>query len=635
MVMLWDQELIDHRTARWTVDRLCDRAERQFGGYDVVVLWNNYPLSGLDPRDQLAYFDDLPGGRAGLRDAVRRFHDRGVRVLIPHKPWVPGVPAGYASIEEALVELVVECELDGFFLDCGDGPTDAFRELLSRRGGPDRIFCSEAPARLEPTGHEVGSWMQMTDDTEAPGVYRNRWLDPSHLVYESRRYYHDPIRELQRAWFNGGGHVIWENVFGYWSSYSPRYQSWLRVVLPAQRHFADVFVQGEFLPHVGGALHGRCYVGRWNLDERTLWTIVNRRDHALQKRVVCVEGSAARQYVDVISGQRWRVVDESDGRVTLEGRIERHGVAGVLAVDVVDDTLAGFLERQRERFAEANWHVTPWPDEHRRTDRAHVLVRCPSTPRRTEVPSGMIRVPDFDGWLVTRYRMRECGYIAGAVDECHVYDAFEKECRYSRWVVVRNVALDERPVTNADFARFLDATGYRPDDDRRFLQHWRGLRSPPAELADHPVTYISRDDARAYARWAGKRLPTEEEWQVAAQGGDAKRTWPWGGSELDPTRCNHATGGTTPVTAFPNGRSTDGFWDLCGNVWEMVESERSDGHTRYDILKGGCWYHVARSHWLFDTGARPADWGAKRILLCPAWERCETVGFRCAVDLET
>lgn len=632
--MLWDQELIDHRTGCWTVDRRCDRAEQQFGGYDVVVLWNNYPLAGLDARHQLAYFDDLPGGREALREAVGRFHARGVRVLIPHKPWVPGVPKGYASVEEALVDLLLECDLDGFFLDCSDGPTDAFRELLARRAGPDRAFCSEGSARLQPNGHSVGSWMQMTDDSEAPGAYRNRWLDPTHLVYESRRYDHDPIRALQRAWFNGGGQVIWENVFGYWSSYSPRYLGWLRVVLPAQRRFAELFVHGQFAPHVGGAVHGRCYVGRWTLGEQVLWTVVNRRDHTLQKGVLRVEGSTDRAYVDVISGQSWRVVDESDGRVTLDGRIERQGVAGVLAVDAVDDALACFLDQQRERFANADRQVTPWPDEHRRTDRVHVLIGLPAPVRRTEVPPGMIRVPDFEGWLVTRYRMRECGYIAGAVDECHVYDAFEKECRYSRWVAVRRVALDAFPVTNADFARFLAASGYRPRDDRGFLSHWRD-GSPAPGTEDHPVTQVSRDDARAYARWAGKRLPTEEEWQVAAQGGSAARSWRWGGTGPDPSRCNHAGRGTTPVNAYPHGRSPEGFWDLSGNVWEMVAGERSDGHTRYDILKGGCWYHVSNSHWLFDTGARPADWGAKRILLCPARERSATVGFRCAVDLET
>lgn len=475
--------------------------------------------------------------------------------------------------------------------------------------------------------------MQMCEDTEAPGAYRNRWLDPTHLVYESRRYYHDPIRELQRAWFNGGGQVIWENVFGYWSSYSPRYRSWLRVMLPAQRRWADFFVGGEFEPHVGGALHDRCYVAKWTLNGQSLWTIVNRRDHALQKGIVRVEGTPNRHYVDVISGQPWVVEDARDGRVTLRGRVERHGIAGVLSTNVVDDELAGFLEQQRERFALADWRVEPWPNEHRRTDRTHVPVRVPPTAQRAGVLPGMIRIPDFEGWLSTRYRMRECGYIAGAVAECHVYDAFEKECRHERWAVVRGVAIDAFPVTNADYARFLDAADYRPIDARRFLHHWRDGKPAPG-TENHPVTYVSREDARAYARWAGKRLPSEEEWQVAAQGGHARRTWPWGGAVIDPARCNHATAGVTAVDAFPGGRTPEGCWDLCGNTWELTESERSDGHTRYDILKGGCWYHVADSHWLFDTGARPADWGAKRILLCPAWDRCATVGFRCAADVE-
>jgi len=87
--------------------------------------------------------------------------------------------------------------------------------------------------------------------------------------------------------------------------------------------------------------------------------------------------------------------------------------------------------------------------------------------------------------------------------------------------------------------------------------------------------------------------------------------------------------GTSSVEAYPEGKTPEGLWDLCGNVWEMTESERTDGHTRYQILKGGSWYHVANSHWLFDTGAQALDWGAKHILLCPAWDRCSTIGFRC------
>jgi gamma-glutamyl hercynylcysteine S-oxide synthase len=259
-----------------------------------------------------------------------------------------------------------------------------------------------------------------------------------------------------------------------------------------------------------------------------------------------------------------------------------------------------------------------------------VLRPVEAKSRAAALPDGMVAVPDFDGWLVTRYRMRECGYIAGAVDERHVYDAFEQVCPYSRRAVVRGVAIDAFPVTNAQFFAFIEATGYAPADPRNFLKHWTAAR-PPAGKENHPVVYVSLQDARTYTRWAGKRLPTEEEWQRAAQD-SAGNTWPWG-ADFDPARCNSGTSGTTPVEAFPSGRTPSGVWDLSGNVWELTESERSDGHTRYQILKGGCWYEVRNSHWLFDTGARPADWGAKHILLCDAWDRCETIGFRCAVDL--
>jgi len=232
--------------------------------------------------------------------------------------------------------------------------------------------------------------------------------------------------------------------------------------------------------------------------------------------------------------------------------------------------------------------------------------------------------------MVTRYRMRECGYIAGAVDEKHVYDAMEKVCPYSRTVHIANVALDAFPVTNADFLRFLSATSYRPSDGRNFLKHWRDGKPLP-DQERHPVVYVCLPDARAYAAWTGKRLPREEEWQRAAQG-TAGNLWPWG-ADFDATRCNAASSGTTPVDAYPTGRTTDGFWDMSGNVWELTESERTDGHTRYQIIKGGCWHHADNSPWLFDTGARSADWGAKHILLCQAWDRCATIGFRCAIDL--
>jgi formylglycine-generating enzyme required for sulfatase activity len=148
------------------------------------------------------------------------------------------------------------------------------------------------------------------------------------------------------------------------------------------------------------------------------------------------------------------------------------------------------------------------------------------------------------------------------------------------------------------------------------------------------VVYVDLDDARAYAKWSGKRLPTEEEWQYAAQGVDGRK-YPWG-DQMEPDRCNDGeTGGTTPVKAFPRGRSPFGCYDMCGNVWQWTESQRNDGRTRFCIIRGGAFYAAKGSGWYMDGGPRPANFAAKFLMTWPGLDRCSTIGFRCSADLAT
>ena len=157
--------------------------------------------------------------------------------------------------------------------------------------------------------------------------------------------------------------------------------------------------------------------------------------------------------------------------------------------------------------------------------------------------------------------------------------------------------------------------------------------APPAGKEEHPVVYVDLDDARAYAAWAGKRLPTEEEWQYAAEGQDRSR-YPWG-SAIRPDVCNAGErGGTTPVRAFPKGRSPFGCYDMCGNTWEWTESERSEGRTRFAMIRGGSFYEARGAHWYMDGGPQPGNFAAKVLLMWPGLDRCGTVGFRCAAGLE-
>jgi formylglycine-generating enzyme required for sulfatase activity len=143
--------------------------------------------------------------------------------------------------------------------------------------------------------------------------------------------------------------------------------------------------------------------------------------------------------------------------------------------------------------------------------------------------------------------------------------------------------------------------------------------------------YVCLEDARSYAQWAGKRLPTEFEWQYAGQGNSTCK-YPWG-EKMESGFCNCGdTGETSPVKAYPNGKSALGCYDMCGNTWEMTESEHSDGRTRFCILKGGSFYRAEGSDWYFDGGPQPLNFAAKQLLIYPGIDRCKTVGFRCVAD---
>ncbi|MCF6322963.1 MAG: formylglycine-generating enzyme family protein [Gammaproteobacteria bacterium] len=131
--------------------------------------------------------------------------------------------------------------------------------------------------------------------------------------------------------------------------------------------------------------------------------------------------------------------------------------------------------------------------------------------------------------------------------------------------------IDKYAVTNAQYARFVAATGHRPPLD------WKdGQIAEGKEL--HPVTMVSWQNASDYAAWAGKRLPTEAEWEKAARGTDGRR-WPWGDT-MEPDRLNtyYNVGSTTVYDAYPEGVSPYGVFDMVGNVSEWT----SDDFTAYE-----------------------------------------------------
>lgn len=164
-------------------------------------------------------------------------------------------------------------------------------------------------------------------------------------------------------------------------------------------------------------------------------------------------------------------------------------------------------------------------------------------------------------------------------------------------IVLEPFRIGRVAVTNAQYGLFVAATGHAAPTS------WPD-GTVPAGAEDVPVTYVTWHDARAFCAWAGGRLPTEAEWEVAATGGE-ERLWPWGDEPPDATYAvfGAGIGGPSPVGRATAGAAPSGALDLAGNVWEWVSSayrpypyEAEDG--REDVagaeprmVRGGSYIH--------------------------------------------
>ena len=192
-------------------------------------------------------------------------------------------------------------------------------------------------------------------------------------------------------------------------------------------------------------------------------------------------------------------------------------------------------------------------------------------------------------------------------------------------------SIDIYPVTNEQYARFIEAGGYRTQEYwKEGWEEWKKKEKivqprywddSDWNQPDHPVVGVSYYEARAYAKWANKRLPTEQEWEKAARGTDGRK-YPWG-EEFDVERCNSDKSGlkrTTPVKTYANGISPYGCYDMAGNVWEWTASWYEESSKEHQVLRGGSWANepvFLRS--AFRTRYSPDG-------------RDANIGFRCAQD---
>ncbi|SIM81492.1 SUMF1/EgtB/PvdO family nonheme iron enzyme [Micromonospora cremea] len=565
LAWLWDEALYDHERGVFTVDEFLDAAGRDFGGFDGVVLWHAYPVIGLDDRNQFDWYRDVPE----LPEVVRAFQERGVRVFIDYNPWDTGTRREAGSDAEEVAALAGKLGVDGVFLDTlkeGAGELRAALDAIR----PGMVLEGESRVPLARIADHAMSWAQWFADSEVPGVLRAKWFERRHVLHHTRRWHRDHLDELHSAWLNGVGMLVWESVFGVWVGWNDRDRAVLRAMRRVQTSHAAWLRAEDWVPLADHPGAGQVYASRWTHENEPLWTVVNRgADHDGPWLVTDVR--AGRRFVDLVTGAELSVTETGDGRLAVGGPLPAGAIAAVVVTDAV-------VQRHEPPTGDPSFPA-----------RAAVRVRTPWAPR-PQLPRGMAAVEAGRRNLAVRHRVRESGLYGEApyVDEwkplpprLHHTGTLRRNVRLGRFAIATH------EVTHGEYAEFLRATGYRPVRPERFTAG----RGP----AGAPVTGVELADARAYAAWAGLRLPTEDEWQVAAEAGLLVRREPL--------------------------------------VWNLTESEHSDGRTRFAILKGGADYRADGSDWYLDGGPQPADVSVKLLLTGAGLTRSDQVGFRCAADL--
>ncbi len=660
----WDHRFYDKNTGRYTVYEYLQEGEKLMGGYDVYCIWPTWPRLGLDQRNQWDLYADLPWGLGKLKEISAYAKQNGTRFFITFNPWDESTRK--EDPMDGMTRIIEATNADGVVLDTYGWSTTELQQAADRvKQGVVMYSEGQAVPKDMPgiTAGRVHDAIYMP-----PPLNMNKLIKPQHAIFRVLQLSQGPLhRESAISFFNGIGTEI--------NTFAPGRPEWIEEeylylgrTLMTLRENTSSFTNDQWTPLIN-TLRDSIWVNQWIHDSKTIYTVLS----------LIPEG---------YSGPLFEAPDTVRHFVSLWNHTEITPVTvnekPYLPVDVAAfskswlntrregnvDCIAAFPSLLRVRMKGDSLFLS--------ADTGDVIRIWKNNPSyngfKKEYPSGEMnlsltaeygsfygkyviqlfkgdeimdeRIVSFDPgkpWMVnrvvkTRTSVRPPSDMVEIPAGSFLFSVYNDEQfipypDYSepRMVTVNRFFMDRYPVTNAQFFEFLEASGYRPDDPTNFLKHWVNGMYPDGQ-AHYPVVFVSLDDARAYASWAEKRLPTEIEWQYAAQGTDG-REWPWG-NEFSGTKCNNAFERSTPVDAFEKGKSPFKVEDMVGNVWQYTSDVYENGSNTFVIIRGGSYFKPSSSWWYIKGGPQPLSQTQMMLLVSPGYDRSATVGFRCVKDAE-
>ena len=665
--MAWDREFYNRLTGKYTYAEVLKKGIELFGNIDVYGIWPTWPRLGLDQRNQWDLYRDLPGGTEQLRNFARMSRLSGTRFFVAYNPWDNSTRK--EDHYKGMAKLIAETEADGVVLDTrGSSSFELQAAADSVRKGI--VMYSEGMAVPKDMPGIISGRVHNAIFL-SPELNLNKLIKPDFSIFRVCDVGEDIIhREIAVAFFNGYGTEL--NMFrpgGRDENYNNDLNFLSRTTFILRQN-NDAFLDNNWTPLIGTTLD-KVFVNRWKSGEKTVYTVLNMRPEGVNGKLFEVDSTEGKHYISLWNHENLLPVNEN-GKVFLsanatgwqqsfsgtrkEGSVEciaelpdliksklvgdsikisANGIRKLLIwkgepsyqtfnkeFRILKDTtirvkdIFGFYEGkivlqliENKRLRDENILSLkggkPW-----------IISKVNNTKKASNIPPDMILVP---GTVFS--------YNVSANENFIPYPDVS-----GNLVKIDSFLIDKYPVTNEQYYEFLMNSGYSPADTARYLRQWEsGMFKQGQEK--YPVVYVSYEDMLAYSKWAQKRLPTQAEWQLAAQGTD-KRKWPWG-DEFHGTCCNNSFDRPTPVDAFAKGQSPFGVFDMVGNIWQMTNDMYFNGTNYFTVIRGGSYYKPESSWWYMQGGPQPLDKTQILLMVSPGFDRSPTVGFRCVKDIDS
>lgn len=665
--MAWDREFFDRLTGKYTYADFLKKEIGLLGNIDVYGIWPTWPRLGLDQRNQWDLYRDLPGGTAQLRNFVRMSRLSGTKFFIAYNPW-----DNSTRIEDhykGMARLISETDADGVVLDTrGSSSFELQSAADSVRKGV--VMYSEGMAITKDMPGIISGRVHNAIFL-SPELNLNKLIRPDFSIFRVCDVGEDIIhREIAISFFNGYGTEL--NMFrpGGRNENFNKDLDFLSHTTFILRQNNDAFLDKEWTPLIK-TLKDKVYVNSWSAGEKEIYTILNMNPNGAYGKVFEVDTTGGKHFVSLwnhenialvndhgktylpanaspyaevfegtrnegsvdciaglpdlirskligdsikIPGGGKRIIQIWKGDPSINGIFKEFHLSGDTTIRVKD--LFGFYEGKLVLQLIENKRLKDENVLHLKGGKPWIISKVVHTERVSNIPPGMILIPGTN-----------FSYSVSTSEDFFQYPDIN-----SKIEKIDSFLIDKYPVTNEEYFHFVEESGYRPTDTSRYLRHWESGKYRQGQ-EKYPVVYVSFEDMTAYSKWAKKRLPTQSEWQLAAQGTD-KRIWPWG-NEFHGTFCNNSFDKPTPVGGFPKGQSPYGVLDLVGNVWQMTNDMYFNGSNYFMVIRGGSFYKPDSSWWYIQGGPQSLDKTQIMLMVSQGYDRNSTVGFRCVKDIDS